>query len=127
MKKLTLKDREWKEFFIEDVANIVSGIDIYETERSRGNTPYITATALRNGIGYFVSNNNITLEENCLSVNRNGSVGYFFYHPYQALYSNDCRKLRLKYKSKYVGLFISTQITTQKKNMDMVIKWELDV
>jgi hypothetical protein len=110
-----LKNREWKEFFIEDVSEIVSGMDIYDAERRNGNTPYITATAFKNGIGYFVNNNNITLEENCLSVNRNGSVGYSFYHPYKALFSNDCRKLRLKNNSKYIGLFISTQITAQKE------------
>jgi hypothetical protein len=114
MEKLSLKDREWEEFFIENIADIVSGMDIYDAERQKGNIPYITATAFRNGIGYFVNNNNNTLEEHCLSVNRNGSVGYSFYHPYKALYSNDCRKLRLKYNSKYVGLFISTQITAQK-------------
>jgi len=110
-----LKQKEWKEFFIENIASIVSGKDIYEAERKRGNTPYISATANNNGIGYFVGNANETIEENCLSVNRNGSVGYSFYHPYKALFSNDCRKLRLKFNSKYVGYFISRIITNQKE------------
>ena len=105
---------KWTSYFIEDVAEIISGRDIYERERIYGDTPYITATANQNGIGYFVGNENITLEEKCLSVNRNGSVGYAFYHPYQALFSNDCRKLRLKKNSKNVGLFIAQQITIQR-------------
>lgn len=114
-KPVSLKDKHWKEFFIEDVANIISGQDIYESERIKGSIPYITATANNNGIGYFVGNSNFTLEKNCLSVNRNGSVGYTFYHHYKALYSNDCRKLRLKYGiNRYIGLFISIQITKQK-------------
>lgn len=109
-----LNEKVWEEFFIGDIAAIISGRDIYEVERKKGNIPYISATANNNGIGYFVGNKNETLEENCLSVNRNGSVGYSFYHPYEALFSNDCRKLRLKNKSSHVGYFISMIITNQK-------------
>ncbi|WP_197064837.1 restriction endonuclease subunit S [Leptolyngbya sp. KIOST-1] len=111
---LNLEDKDWSEFFIEDVAEILSGRDIYEAERYAGNTPYISSTAKNNGISHFVGNSNNTLEENCLSVNRNGSVGYSFYHPYKGLFSNDCRKLRPYNKSKYVGLFLSTQICSQR-------------
>ncbi len=57
-----LKDKVWGEFFIEDVAQIVSGRDIYEAEREKGNIPYVSATANNNGIGYFVGNKNETLE-----------------------------------------------------------------
>lgn len=109
-----LNKKEWGEFFIEDIAQIISGKDIYEAERKKGLIPYVSATANNNGIGYFVGNTNETLEENCLSVNRNGSVGYSFYHQYKALFSNDCRKLRLKNKSPFVGKFISRIITGQK-------------
>lgn len=109
-----LNQIEWGEFFIEEIAQIISGRDIYEAERKKGNVPYVSATANNNGIGYFVGNINETLEENCLSVNRNGSVGYSFYHNYKALFSNDCRKLRLKHNSPFVGKFISRIITGQK-------------
>lgn len=104
----------WSKFFIEDIAEIVSGKDIYERERIEGVSPYVTATASQNGIGYFVGNYNATLESECLSVNRNGSVGYCFYHPYEALYGNDTRKLRPKVRNKYVSLFISMCITNQR-------------
>lgn len=73
MNNLSLESRCWNAFFIEDVAEIVSGRDIYEKERLDGLVPYITATANNNGVGYFVANNNDTLERGCLSVNRNGS------------------------------------------------------
>ncbi len=106
--------KEWGVFFIEDIAEILPGRDIYESERFKGNVPYISATAQNNGIGYFVGNNNASLEKKCLSVNRNGSVGYSFYHPYEALFSNDCRKLRLKNDSKFVGYFIARVITNQR-------------
>ena len=115
MNNLSLESRCWNAFFIEDVAEIVSGRDIYEKERLDGHVPYITATANNNGVGYFVANSNDTLERGCLSVNRNGSVGYCFYHPYEALYGNDTRKLRLKRNNRYVALFISLCITKQRE------------
>lgn len=109
-----LNDVDWKEIFIEEVAEIYSGKDIYERERTIGNTPYITATANNNGIGYFVGNENKTMESECISVNRNGSVGYAFYHCYEALYGNDTRKLKPFIKNKYTALFIAHAITSQK-------------
>lgn len=110
----SIMEKQWGEFFIEEVLEILSGRDIYGAERIDGDTPYISATANNNGIGHFVGNNNPTKESGCLSVNRNGSVGYSFYHPYEALFSNDCRKLRLKESSKHIGIFISQQITRQR-------------
>lgn len=108
------ESRRWAAFAIQDVCEILSGQDIYERERLAGKTPYVTATANNNGIGYFVSNYNQTLEKECISVNRNGSVGYAFYHPYFALFGNDTRKLRPKYKNKYTSLFITVCIEKQK-------------
>lgn len=105
---------KWKAFFLEEIAQISSGKDIYERERTSGQTPYVTATANNNGIGYFVGNQNETLEKESLSVNRNGSVGYCFYHPYDALYGNDTRKLKPIRNNKYVSLFISMCITNQR-------------
>lgn len=112
---IPLVEKKWKEFFISDICYISSGRDIYDSEREEGEVPYITSTASNNGIKYYVSNTNETLEENAISVNRNGSVGYSFYHKYKALYSNDCRKLKLKQcRNEFVALFITNQITQQK-------------
>ena len=112
---ISLTEKTWSEFWLEDIVEITGGRDIYARERIDGNTPYITATANNNGVGYFVDNNNKTLEENCISVNRNGSVGYAFYHPYKALYGNDTRKLRLKYPNKHFALFLVRIIQNQKE------------
>lgn len=112
---VTLNEKIWKPFFIEDIFEIVSGRDIYEDERIVGNIPYIGASANNNGICHFINNKNETLENNCISVNRNGSVGYAFYHPYTALYSNDCRKLRPHFSGKYISLFLVHQIQMQKE------------
>lgn len=111
-----LKEKEWGEFFISDICNIESGQDIYDAERTVGKTPYITSTAQNNGVKYFIGNSNKTLESGAISVNRNGSVGYSFYHKYKALYSNDCRKLRLIVgNNEFISLFITNQIAQQKE------------
>ena len=52
----------WASFAISDVADILSGQDIYDQERKKGNYPYITATSEQNGIGYFVGNMNCTYQ-----------------------------------------------------------------
>ena len=114
LKVIPLNEKIWRPFFISDVAEILSGRDIYEDERKAGNNPYIGASSRNNGICHFVSNENETLESNCISVNRNGSVGYAFYHPYAALYSNDCRKLRPRVQNEFVSIFIAHQITAQR-------------
>jgi hypothetical protein len=111
---LKISDREWKDFFIEDVATINSGRDIYDAERISGDIPYVSSSSVNNGICHFVSNKNETIEAGCISVNRNGSVGYAFFHEYEALFSNDCRKLRPKIQNKYVSIFLATQITAQR-------------
>jgi len=112
---LSLEDKKWKAFMLHTICNIESGRDIYENERLEGNIPYITSTSVNNGIKYYVSNKNETIESNAISVNRNGSVGYAFFHKYKALYSNDCRKLKLKSnKNEYVALFLTNQIMQQK-------------
>ena len=104
---------KWDSFMITDIAEIISGRIIPEDERIAGNIPYVTSSAMNNGVTHFIGNVNDTLESECISVNSNGSVGYAFYHPYEALYSSDCRKLRLKYKNKYASIFIAVSITSQ--------------
>lgn len=116
MNLMNLNDRNWKAFKLQDICDIDSGKDIYENERRVGDIPYITSTSLNNGINYYVSNINESIDRNAISVNRNGSVGYAFYHRYKALYSNDCRKLKLKSNNnEYVSLFIANQIMQQKE------------
>ncbi len=111
----------WKEFFITDIGTVKSGKDITQKEMIPGDTPYISSTSLNNGVKDFVKNTNNTLESNCISINRNGSVGYAFYHPYYAIFSNDCRKLIVG-MDKYVSLFIANQIKLQKEKYNYSYK-----
>lgn len=120
---MKLTDRKWMPFAMRDIFEIESGRDIYDAERKIGTTPYITSSAMNNGVTHFIANSNESLEANCISVNRNGSVGFAFYHQYAALYSNDCRKLRLRqHRNKYVSLFMTQVIMMQKSKYNYGVK-----
>lgn len=107
-----LNEISWDSFFIEAIGEIKSGKDITKKDMEPGDTPYISATSSNNGVSAFIGNKNNTLEKGCISINRNGSVGYAFYHPYPALFSNDCRRL-ITGLNKYCSLFVVNQIKTQ--------------
>ena len=120
-----LEEKEWRAFPIDSIFKIESGCDIYDKERIEGKIPYITSSAENNGIKYFVSNMNSTYESNVIAVNRNGSVGYAFYHKYPALFSNDCRKLKILHcprDNEAVSLFMTTQIMQQKEKYNYSLK-----
>ena len=120
-----LEEKEWRAFPIDSIFKIESGCDIYDKERIEGKIPYITSSAENNGIKYFVSNMNSTYESNVIAVNRNGSVGYAFYHKYPALFSNDCRKLKILHcprDNEAVSLFMTTQIMQQKEKYNYRLK-----
>lgn len=111
-----LDEKEWKDVELGQIANISSGRDIYAQERISGDTPYITSGTANNGIGYFVGNVNDSKAKNAISVNRNGAVGEAFYHPYNALYGNDCRRVNMKdVDDADTQLFTAECISEQKK------------
>jgi len=111
-----LNEKQWKAVPIDDLADVDSGHDIYAQDRIKGETPYVTSGTANNGIGYFVGNENDSLTANAISVNRNGAVGEAFYHPYLALYGNDCRRLTLR-KDRRAGtqIFVARAVSQQKR------------
>lgn len=111
-----LSEKEWKDIEIGTIADVNTGRDIYAQERTEGNTPYITSGTSNNGIGYFVGNDNDSKARNAISVNRNGAVGEAFYHPYNALYGNDCRRVNIRaVQDAYTQLFIAKCISMLKE------------
>ena len=108
-------DKEWTDFKLGLLAEVKSGRDIYAQDRIDGETPYVTAGTANNGIGYFVGNDNDAKDRNIISVNRNGAVGEAFYHPYTALFGNDCRRVSMRSTSdSNAQLFIAESISHQK-------------
>lgn len=110
----TLSELNWCYVYINDIATVKSGKDIYARERVSGDLPYVTSGTSNNGIGYFVGNDNKSKADHVISVNRNGAVGEAFYHPYTALFGNDCRTLVLNEQYEYAPFFIAAMLRKQK-------------
>lgn len=110
-------DIEWKEFFLEDVVTIDNGVRLTKSDMEDGDTPFIGASEMNNGITAYCSNRNGSYDNNLLGVNYNGSVGFSFYHPYYALFSDDVKRVKWKdtfKNSKYTLLFLAVSIQAQK-------------
>lgn len=107
----------WKDFWIEDVCEIKSGVRLTKANQEIGLRPFVGASDSDNGVTAFVSNKNKSLDANVLGVNYNGSVVENFYHPYEAIFSDDVKRLKWKdgiYGNKYTYLFLKQMILSQK-------------
>lgn len=114
---ISLNNREWKEFFFEDVLIVKSGKRLTKADMVEGERPFIGASDSNNGITFFTSSVNESLDKNVLGVNYNGSVGFSFYHPYQALFSDDVKRvswIKKERNNRYTLLFLSCIIHQQK-------------
>ena len=108
---------KWKEFFLEDVAIIKNGVRLTKADMNIGDIPFIGASESNNGVTAFTSTINNSYDRNVLGVNYNGSVGFSFYHPYDAIFSDDVKRVIWKDQernNKYTLLFLSTIIGQQK-------------
>lgn len=107
----------WKDFWIEDICEIKSGVRLTKANQEIGLRPFVGASDSDNGVTAFVSNKNKSLDGNVLGVNYNGSVVENFYHPYEAIFSDDVKRLKWKdeiHGNKYTYLFLKQMILSQK-------------
>lgn len=106
-----------KPFFMEDILYIANGVRLTKADMTIGNRPFVGASEVCNGITEFIDNTNASIDKEVLGVNYNGSVGFSFYHPYEALFSDDVKRVRWKDKNannKYTLLYLSTAIAQQR-------------
>ena len=113
---IPLKQKEWKEFFLNDLFLIKSGVRLTKANMTSGTRPFIGAIDSSNGITNFVSDMNSSLDKNVLGVNYNGSVCEVFYHPYECIFTDDVKHLSLKSieGNKFIYLFFKQIIYKQK-------------
>lgn len=103
-------------FEIEDICEVLSGVRLTKQDMVNGKIPFIGASDSNNGITAFIANQNSSLDKNVLGVNYNGSVVENFYHPYECLFSDDVKRLKIKseHADKYAYLFLKVAILQQK-------------
>jgi hypothetical protein len=120
-----LKKREWREFWISDIFNeIKRGKRLIKANQKKGNVPYVSSSALNNGVDNFISNiEKVRIFENCLTIANSGSVGTSFYHPYKFVASDHVTHLKNNYFDKNIYLFISKIMNrlSQKYNFNREI------
>ena len=117
MNNLSITNRKWKEFFLEEVVSINGGKRLTKADMELGDMPFIGASEMSNGITAFTCSTNDSLDSNVLGVNYNGSVGFSFYHPYKAIFSDDVKRIKWLDSSRnnrYTLLFLSSMIGQQK-------------
>lgn len=106
---MPLEEKEWKGFFVTNIFNEVQrGKRLTKRNQAAGAKPYVSSSAMNNGVDNFIANNNEVREfVDCLSLANSGSVGASFYHPYAFVASDHITHLKAPRHNKYTYLFIS--------------------
>lgn len=106
----SLEGKEWKEFFINEIfPEIQRGKRLKKANHKKGQTPYVSSTAMNNGVDCFIGNETgIRIFSDCLTLANSGSVGATFYQPFPFIASDHVTKLGNKSFNPFVYKFIST-------------------
>lgn len=89
-----------------------------------GEVPYVSSSALNNGVDNFVSNDKgVRKFSDCLSLANSGSVGSSFYEPFEFVASDHITHLKNEDFNKYHYLFLATMTSrlSQKYNFNREI------
>lgn len=77
--------------------------------------PYVSSSAMNNGVDDFVSNKEgVRIFNNCLTVANSGSVGTAFFQPFKFVASDHVTKLKNNKFNIYIYLFLTAAIQKQK-------------
>lgn len=108
----TLKEKEWKEFYLKDIfPNIKRGKRLKTADHINGMTPYVSSSAINNGVDAFIGNNGkIRKSNDCLTVANSGSVGKTFYHNYEFIASDHVTTLSSDKLNAHSYLFVSVLV-----------------
>ena len=91
-----LKVKEWKEIKISEYFDIIKPKKIFKISQTEdGEYPLISSTSLNNGITKYINDYSIELNE-CLTIARNGSVGFCFYQTGKFGITTDIIIIKLK-------------------------------
>lgn len=122
---IPLSEKQWKSFFIVDVFDAIQrGKRLKTADHLIGSIPYVSSSALNNGVDNFVSNDKgVRKFSDCLSLANSGSVGSTFYEPFEFVASDHITHLKSDKFNKYHYLFLATMTSrlSQKYNFNREI------
>lgn len=99
---------QWKPFsFTEVFTEIQRGKRLKKADHTEGTVPYVSSTALNNGVDGFIGNEgSVRKFEDCITIANSGSVGSAFFHQYEFVASDHVTQLKRKGLDKYAYLFM---------------------
>ena len=105
-----LNKKNWGEFYLKDVfTKIQRGKRLKKDDHILGNMPYISSSALNNGIDGFVDNKEkVRIFKNCITIANSGSVGATFYQSFSFVASDHITKLENENFSEFTYRFIAS-------------------
>jgi len=122
---ISLKNKEWKAFRVKDIFETVSrGKRLKTADHVQGNIPYVSSTAMNNGVDRFIGNvTGVRMYSDCLSLANSGSVGSCFYEPFPFIASDHITHLKNDNLTKYQYLFIAAVLNrlSEKYNFNREI------
>ena len=125
VESVKLEEKNWKEFKIKDLfESIQRGKRLTKENQIPGTVPYISSSAMNNGVDNYISNKNkVRRFSNCLSLANSGSVGSCFYEPFEFIASDHVTHLKNKDRNKYSYLFEATMLNrlSEKYNFNREI------
>lgn len=123
--KCTYKSKDWKEFRIDTIFNIVKGKRLTKADMKEGNINFIGASAINNGVTIKIGNTEHLHPASTLTVSYNGSVGETFYQTEPFWASDDVNVLYPKFEiNAYKALFLIPIIRKIGKQYAFVDKWK---
>lgn len=108
-----LEEKEWSEFFLKDIfSKIQRGKRLKKADHQKGKTPYVSSTALNNGIDGFIGNKEkVRIFSECLTIANSGSIGACFYQPTNIIASDHVTQLKNEQLTEYTYKFIATLVS----------------
>ncbi len=115
-----LNEVEWCSYNISDVFPEISrGKRLKKADHIQGNVPYVSSTALNNGVdGFIEATPGTRVFNDCISLANSGSVGSTFYEPFEYVASDHVTHLKKNGLSKWAYLFLATMIEKQGVNFN---------
>lgn len=100
---------EWRAFILTEIfTHIRRGKRLKKENHSIGNMPYVSSSALCNGIDNFISNTDrVRIFSDCITLANSGSVGSCYYHPYSFVASDHVTSLHNPKFNKCHYLFLA--------------------
>lgn len=118
---------EWMPVKLSELFDIKKGKRLTKADQTVGDTIFIGATALKNGITNKIGQDAIH-EGNTISLTYNGSIGEAFYQPEPFWASDDVNVLYPKdfELTQTIGLFFCTILRHEKQMWSYARKWNLE-